>query len=486
MWLAVLLVGCKGPADTGVVSAVFDDSFHWGSATAGFQVEMGCPSLPDEECLDTASDWYQWVNDPDIIADSSLHVTGEDVSVGPGMWELFEDDVGRMAGDGMNAYRMSIEWSRVFPDGAAEAATTVDELAAYADADAVERYHAMLDALAAADITPYVTVNHYTLPLWVHDGVACHADVATCSANGWVDGERIDKLIGLYAGYLGREFGGEVDLWATLNEPLATVLSGYVLPGPDRSAPPGVSFAPEGVPVLHNQIISHATMFDQLHEQDTVDADGDGTAASVGLVLNMAAVHPFDEDDPEDLEAVDNFDYLYHRVFLDALTDGSWDVDLDGTVDETRSDLADRLDWLGINYYVRVRVAGLPWPLIEDIPASTFFPEVTWDPYPEGLAEVIERGAAWQRPMVVTENGTPEVEGDSGVDILEGHLDALTSSRAAGHDVRGYLYWSFVDNYEWNHGMDLRFGLYSYDPVTKEREERPVLDAFRTFIASPP
>ena len=93
------------------------------------------------------------------------------------MWELFEEDVQRMSSDGLQGYRMSLEWSRLFPDGAAEQATTVDELAAFANADAVARYREMFTALAAEDIHPMVTLNHYTMPLWVHDGVACRNDI---------------------------------------------------------------------------------------------------------------------------------------------------------------------------------------------------------------------------------------------------------------------------------------------------------------------
>lgn len=477
--LLLCLSGCKdkGPDDdTGdAAQSTFPEGFQWGSATAGFQVDMGCPTWSAAECEDPHSDWYQWVTTESILSQGSLYVSGQPVSDGPGMWELFEADVSRMSDDGLTAYRMSLEWSRLFPDGAAAQATTVAELAAHADPVAVARYHEMFAALAAADIAPLVTVNHYTLPLWVHDGVACHEDLDTCAASGWVDGDRMLPLITLYAAWAATEFGEEVAQWATLNEPFATTLSGYLAPGEDRSAPPGLLLSADAVvATLRHQIEAHALMYDAIHQHD---ADG---VASVGVVLNMVSISPEDPDNPEDVAVVAHMDHLYHRLFLDGLTVGSWDEDLDGTFDRTRPELADRLDWIGINYYNQVTVRA--WvPLLSEIPVFDFFPTFSWDPYPPGLADVVSIADAYALPIVVTENGTPhEAQSDT---ILEEHLTWLHAAIAAGADVRGYYYWSFVDNYEWNHGLDLRFGLYALDPTTKARTPRPVRDRYRTIIA---
>ena len=473
------LVGCRDKdADTGTDAGpahAFPEGFRWGSATAGFQVDMGCPTWSAADCDDPNSDWYQWVTTQSIIDDSSLYVSGQPVSDGPGMWELFEADVDRMAADGLTAYRMSLEWSRLFPDGAAEQATSIEALAALADPIAVARYHEQLAALEAAGIAPLVTLNHYTLPLWVHDGVACHEDLATCTASGWVDGERIKPLIALYAAWAATEYGGEVDQWATLNEPFATTLSGYLAPGEDRSAPPGLLLSADAVvATLRSQIEAHALMYDAVHAHD---ADGE---ASVGVVLNMVSIAPEDPDNPEDVASVTHMDHLYHRLFLDALTSGAWDSDLDGTFDATRPELADRLDWIGVNYYNRVTVRA--WvPLLSEIPVFDFFPTFSWDPYPEGIADAVGIAAEYGLPVIVTENGTPHVEASD--TILEEHLTWLHAAIAGGAAVQGYFYWSFVDNYEWNHGLDLRFGLYALDEVTKERTPRPVRDRYRAIIA---
>jgi beta-galactosidase len=483
MWL--VLTACSPDSDpVPGISRPFPDGFVWGVATAGFQVDMGCPTWSPDTCDDTASDWWQWVNDPGIVADPSLHMSGDPLSLGPGMWETFDDDVSVMAADGYTGLRSSIEWSRIFPDPAAEGATTVAELAVHADADAVARYHAMFAAGREAGIVPYVTMNHYTLPVWVHDGVACHADIEGCTANGWVNRDRIVPLLRLYAEYLGQEFGGDVDVWFTLNEPYATSLAGYVLPGEDRVHPPGLALAVEpGVAVILNQIDGSAALYDGIHATDTVDADGDGVAADVGIVMNMIAIDPTDPANPEDLEAVEHADYLYHELYLAALTTGAWDADLDGVAESVRPELAGRLDLLGINYYNQVTVTGLPFPVVAEIPLFDLVPEFSFLPYPEGLGRVVDRAAAWGLPLWITENGTPEVVGPDGPAILDAHLDSLWTRIDGGADVRGYFYWSYVDNYEWNHGFDLRFGLYALDTGTKARTPRPTVERYRAIIA---
>ena len=462
----------------------FPIDFQWGTATAGFQVDPGCPTWSPAECEDPHSDWYQWVTDPDLIAEASLHLSGEPLADGPGMWETFDDDVALMKSDHLDALRLGLEWSRVFPDGAAEGATTVDELYATADMDAVARYHAMFATLDEAGIRPLVTVNHYTLPLWVHDGKDCHYNPDTCANDGWVDRERILRLIGLWAGFCGREFGGEVDTWATLNEPMAVVLSGYLTPGPDRTNPPGLAFdAVRGKAVLQNQVLAHGVMVDALRAQDTVDVDDDGKATFIGLVMNMADMVPKDPTNADDIVGVEHIDHLYHRLFLDGAVSGSWDDDLDGVFETTKPELVDHLDWVGVNYYAVVTVTGLgtTLPGMSDIPIATFYPEIGWYPTPEGFGHVLDRAAEYQLPVIVTENGwsNPSDEG-ARADLLAESLRVVQGRIDDGRDIRGYYPWSWVDNYEWNHGMTaFHFGLYGLEPGTKARVERPIAVRYR-------
>ena len=488
--LHLLLLACTVPADdTGGPSTkapltAFPDDFLWGTAVAGFQVEAGCPTIAAETCEDRRSDWYQWVTDPALVAETGTHLSGEPLANAPGHYELYPDDLARARDElGTNAFRTSIEWSRLFPDGAAESATTVDELRAHADPTALAYYEAYFDAIHAAGLTPSVTLTHYTLPVWIHDGKACHEDLATCTNRGWVDIERLRPAIALYAAFCAETFGDRVDSWATENEPLAIVLAGYLLPTPDRTNPPGIQDADVAFDVFWNLIRGHAAMYDAVKAHDTVDADGDGAASQVGLVHNLVALAPTDPDDAGDAVAVEHADYVYNRLFLNGVFRGEIDADMDGTADSVDPALVGRMDWLGVNYYTRLTVADLNAPLYDGYARFDFFPTVVWEEYPEGLYDVVQLGAEYGVPMMITENGT-QPTAESGDTFLRPHLAALLRAISDGADVRGYFYWSLLDNYEWNHGMDMRFGMYEVDIVTKARTLRPIGETYAAITAS--
>ena len=250
---------------------------------AGFQVDMGCPTLPAEQCEDRNSDWYAWVSTPSLQEDETTHLSGQPVSIGPGHWELYAEDYARARNElHNNAHRLSIEWSRIFP------APTFgieghDALKAIANASAIEHYHQQFASLKTHGLKPLVTLNHYTLPTWIHDAVGCHQDLSTCSPKGWVDRETTVREIAKYAGFVAREFGAEVDLWATLNEPMAVVLPGYIYPSAERTNPPGVMLNSEAAKIVMQALIeAHARMYDAVREEDTQDADGNGSPRRSG------------------------------------------------------------------------------------------------------------------------------------------------------------------------------------------------------------
>jgi beta-glucosidase/6-phospho-beta-glucosidase/beta-galactosidase len=130
-----------------------------------------------------------------------------------------------------------------------------------------------------------------------------------------------------------------------------------------------------------------------------------------------------------------------------------------------------------------VTVQGLPFSLVDEIPVLDVYPEFDWRPYPEGLYVTVMEAAEYGLPIYITENGTPEVEGDDAPQILEDHLAYLADAIDEGADVRGYYYWSFIDNYEWNHGMDMKFGLYELNE-DKTRSPRPILERYREIMSS--
>ncbi|MBK7972697.1 MAG: glycoside hydrolase family 1 protein [Deltaproteobacteria bacterium] len=481
--VAAALAGCGGAVGARGPAVRFPEGFLWGTATAGFQVEMGCPTLERDQCEDRGSDWYAFATSPQTIASPTAHLSGDPPTSGPGQWELYAEDFARASRELSNdAYRMSLEWSRIFPEPTDGAATT-DELRALASPAALAGYHAMLGELRAQGLRPMVTLDHYTLPSWIHDAVGCHLDFASCERRGWVDRERIVREIAKYAGFAAAEFGAEVDVWATLNEPLAVFYPGYLYPSEERSNPPAVLLQTEAAKTaIFSMIDAHARMYDAVRAADLVDADGDGEAASIGLVYNLSPVYPKNADRPGDVLAAKNVRYLYDEVFLRAVALGELDDDLDGDA-EVRSDLVGRMDWLGVNFYNRIFVEQFLLPGLAILPGLS--PLTTFNPltleydrdYARGLYESLT--FAWQRfgrPIYVTENGSPPIQGYPEQDrFLIENLAWIQRALADGVDVRGYFYWSLIDNYEWNQGMGTPFGLYAVDPSdpTKRRVARP-------------
>ncbi|MSP93298.1 MAG: glycoside hydrolase family 1 protein [Myxococcales bacterium] len=465
----------------------FPTGFLWGTAVAGFQVDMGCPTLPADACEDRQSDWWQWVTDPELKQDQTTFLSGQHPNVGPGMWELWPQDFDRAKNDlHNNALRLSIEWSRVFPTAAAGSAKSVAELKGVANAAAVAAYHAMFQGAKQRGLKLLVTLNHYTLPLWLHDGKDCHfkgvAPDTGCKNRGWADRERMLTAITLYAAWCAAEFGAEVDLWGTLNEPFAVIVPGYLIGTKDRTNPPGVPFEIEtALSVAFTMMMAHCRMYDAVHAYDKADADGDGKAARVGIVHNLAAMKPKDPNKPGDLVAAQHADYVYNRVFLDATVHGKLDLNLDGKIEGPGEgpldDMKGRMDFIGVNYYTQLLVSGLAAPLHEKYKFFDFLPDsaLLFNDWPAGMHDVVMLAASYGKPVIITENGS----GGDKSKILEGflkpHLAELHRAIQDGAVVEGFFWWSLVDNYEWNHGMAIQMGLYGIDPTDPKKTRKPSL-----------
>jgi beta-galactosidase len=210
----------------------------------------------------------------------------------------------------------------------------------------------------------------------------------------------------------------------------------------------------------------------------------------------MGAFHPANPASAADAASAEHATYLFDEVLPRAVATGAFDANLDGdTTDpgEQRADLADRLDYLGINYYQRVTVASLGAPITPILPLFDFIPTITyanpenptappcpsecsdfgWEIYPEGLREVLAIAGDFALPILVTENGIADADDDQRPQYLYDHLSVLQQVIADGTaDVRGYFHWSLTDNFEWSSGYYPRFGLASYDPATGRRKVR--------------
>jgi beta-glucosidase/6-phospho-beta-glucosidase/beta-galactosidase len=388
-------------------------------------------------------------------------------------------------------------------------------LDALADQTAVAHYRTVLTALRARHLEPMVTLNHFSLPLWLHDPIAVRDAFASLGPEGdvptglqhagWLDPAIVDEFA-KFAAYAGWKFGDLVDLWCTINEPVVIVVSGFVnFPGVGGNFPPGVFNFAAVVGAIPNLVAAHARAYDALHATDTVDAGGGPAAVEAGVVHNMVAFHPSDPNRPADVAGAVHADYIYNRVFLNAVTTGAFDANLDGDADdpgEMRPDLAGRSDFIGVNYYLRATTSGFGAPVTPRIPLFDFLPTFSyrtdrnpgappcptvcsdfgWEIYPAGLREMLTFVGTLGRPVYVTENGIADAADTLRAQYIVDHLATVQQAIVDGvADVRGYFLWSLTDNFEWSSGYFPEFGLASFDPVTGRRRLRAGARPYRSI-----
>ncbi|MBA3262535.1 MAG: glycoside hydrolase family 1 protein [Thermoleophilaceae bacterium] len=484
-------------APSAAQARAFPKDFLWGTAIAAFQTEAG--GRPAN--TDTRSDWWVWSHDATNIAER--HVSGDLVERGPGHWRLFRRDAALARRRlGANAFRLSIEWSRLFPRST-RGARTPRQLDRLADPGAMRHYAAELRAIRQRGMTPVLTLNHFTLPTWLHDPIAVREAFAgvgpddpppTVERGGWLN-DRTVREFGAFAAWAAWRYGKQVDLWVTINEPMVVAVNGYVNVAGAFAGwfPPGVYSFPAAVTVVRNLARANARAYDAVHRHDR--------NARVGPVQNMIAFTPADPASANDRRGVEHADYIFNRVFLNAVVKGQDDEDVDGRIEagERHPDLRGRADFIGVNYYFRSRVTGLPGPASSTVALFDFLPSNTYrhpqnpaappcpttcsefgaEVYPQGFRGVLRTAGSYKLPLYVTENGLA----DSDDDMRRGYLlDHLRVMRGAMRDrlarVEGYFAWSLTDNFEWAAGYYPRFGFFSFNPDTLARHERPSAETF--------
>jgi beta-glucosidase len=239
---------------------------------------------------------------------------------------------------------------------------------------------------------------------------------------------------------------------------------------------------------------AHAAMYKAIKAADTRDADGDGTAASVGLSLATIAWVPAranqPSSDPEDVRARDRVVNAFHYLVPDAILRGAWDENLDGTLEEPHPEWAGTLDWLGVQYYSRLGVTGegggLQVPLVDATPCyagldfgsclaprhGTFcVPAMKYEYYVPGLYEILaDFSARWPGlPLYVSEAGIATTVGARRAENVVRTVEQIDRALKEGAPVRGYYHWSLFDNFEWIEGFVPRFGLYTVDYASYAR-----------------
>jgi beta-glucosidase len=467
---ALLLAACPTESapvdDDDIVSPFqFDEDFRWGSANATWQVEGDYDPDPLDE-FPVRSNWTVWTERGCVEG-------GQTNPEGSGFYTRYDDDFALAAALGQNAVRVGVDWARIEPeDGVwndAELQHTLD----------------VLDAAWARGLEPILTLHHWVVPTWVQDPSGDEVEIDMLAADPGPDAPFVVAFED-FVRHVAAAVGERVDIYPILNETFSVITAGYLNGGCGAGAfPPGGFLDVSRARKVHaNYLFAHAAACHALRELDVVDVDGDGVAVSCGAAASTNVVRPFDPGNPDDVDAAARVDWVYNHAFHVALRDGDIDLDFDGAFTSTTEDapipmdegryeeLAGTLDWIGINYYGPVLVAGtgggalggVPYIDVADYDPSLPHSTLGFAIDPEGFYEVLrDFSDRYGLPLRVTENGVGDAEDDDRPRFLVEHVDAMARATEEGADVRGYYHWSLTDNFEWAHGRDQRFGLYAVD-----------------------
>lgn len=496
MTVGIALSGCGGdeqgkggvhfPAIGSLSDASGKGSFRFGAASAATQIE-------DQN---THTDWYVFT---EPTAQGGL---GKDTFVGDAAMGYAKavDDIALVTQLHLDSYRFSMEWARIEPQR-----NVIDQTA-------LTHYGTVLDALVAAHIRPNVTIHHFSNPVWVDDprDTACTngpTDANLCGLGHPVGGPLVIQEMAEHARLLAQQFGDRVDDWATLNEPVNYLLAAYGIgvfpPGKATLFPDLSGF----MPVVRDYLAAHAAIYAAIKEADTIDADGDGVAANVGMTLSVVDWEPARDHQPStdsaDIAARDRLVYVFHHLVPDSVTNGTFDSNVDGTPDEQHPDWANTLDWLGVQYYFRggvtAKTAIIPvlnlTPCFNGVDAGACLapidptycvPTMGYEAYAPGIHGILmdfsERYP--KLPLVVSEAGIATEVGARRAENVVRILQQIADARKAGADVRGYYHWSLYDNFEWAEGFKPRFGLFKVDYGTYARAETTGGDVLSAIAAA--
>ncbi len=398
----------------------FPKDFLWGAATSSYQVEGN----------NTNADWWPWEK-------KCGHTPSGDACR---HYEFYEADFDIAKSLNHNAHRLSIEWSRIEP------------VEGEFDQQAIDHYVAVIKALKARGIEPIVTLHHFTNPIWL------------ANRGGWEDPKVVDYFV-RYVKVVVKALKKDVRYWNTINEPTILTSHAYLF----GWWPPQKKSLWALRSSFNNMARAHVEAYRLIK---MVYANADMNSPMVGIAHHMQDFMPC-RDTALNRYAVElryrwlNFEFLDRIVGQDAV------------------------DFIGFNYYSRqlVDVRGvMPWNLLGDVCQSSHHPvkknSLGWDIYPQGIYNVLMRLKKFNRPIMITENGICTEDDEVRKEFIQDHLRMIHKAIADGADVRGYLHWSLLDNFEWDKGFVPRFGLVHVNYATQERTIKPSAEFYAQICKS--
>jgi len=448
------------------VRCEFPRGFLWGAATSAYQIEGSNTADGRGESI-----WDRFCTVPGNVQDGSSGNGACD------HYQRFREDVALMRDMGLGAYRFSISWNRVLPQGRGAV-----------NQKGLEFYDRLVDALLEAEIQPFATLFHWDLPQTLQD------------QGGWVVRSSVDAFTE-YAYAVGHRLGDRVKNWITHNEPWCVTILG----NQQGKHAPGVRNWHAALATSHHLLLSHGAAVRALRSIDS--------GFQIGIALNLVPAIPASPSDA-DRDATRHFDGSFNRWFLDPIHGRGYpedilrDYETDGRLppnwqlllrDGDLPTIAEATDFLGINYYRREVVRSetlsqeLNAPRTVHLPAEDQMTTMGWEIYPDGIYDILHRVHAEYAPrcLYVTENGAsfndvPAADGtvsdDNRIQFVREHLRAAERAISAGVPLRGYFLWSLMDNFEWERGYGPRFGIVRVDYRTQERTLKQSARWYREVI----
>lgn len=406
----------------------FPRGFLWGTATAAYQVEGN----------NTQSNWFKWEQEPGRI------MQGGKAGLACDWWNgRWREDFHRAAEGYQNAHRMSIEWSRIQP-----APDRWDE-------DALDRYIQMVRGLVELNMTPLITLHHYSDPQWFVD------------QGGW-ENETAAGYFEKYVRKVVQALKDYVSLWCTFNEPNGYALQGYLM----GIFPPGKKDLGTTFEVMVNLVRAHAAAYHIIHQIQP--------QARVGMANYYRSMLPAKDWSPLDKMMAHRM-ASYNTAFPNAAMDGT--LRFMGNRKHIKEAKGTQ-DFLGIDYYTRdyVNFSLRRW--------NEFFIERHFRPgaelssthflanEPAGLYEALKWGLKYNVPIIVTENGFEDADDQVRPRYIAEHIHQMWRAVNFNWPIKGYFHWTLVDNFEWERGWTQHFGLWGLDVETQARHKRPSADLY--------
>ena len=433
----------------------FPKTFTWGVATSSYQIEGAI-----NEDGRKPSIWDTFSNTP-----GKTH-NGDSGAVACEHYHRWQDDLDLIKSLGVNAYRFSVAWPRIKPDGTGPT-----------NPKGLEFYDRLVDGMLERGIKPFCTLYHWDLPQVLED------------AGGWLNRDTVDAFVE-YADVVTGALGDRVTSYATLNEPWCSAFLGYAI----GHHAPGIQDMKKSLQATHHLLLAHGSALPVMR--------ANAPEAQHGIVLNLMQVYP-ETQSAADVEAARRFDAFHDLLYLDPLFKGSYPQDVIEGLGDLAPDVQDGdlktiaapIDFLGLNYYTPAFVKDAPdapYPHAEGVEHDNVErTDMGWEVYPQGLEDLLLRlKRDYDLPLFITENGAAypdelennHVHDSARVRYFEQHLNATANAIAKGADVRGYFAWSLMDNFEWAFGYDKRFGIVHVDFNTQVRTLKDSAHYYRDVI----